>query len=77
MNKLHIKADFNKIIDFCVDNQIDILPITFEHILQLNKLDFHHRDPFDRLIIAQGITEKLTVLTKDENFHSYNVKCLW
>ncbi|HTD39094.1 MAG TPA: type II toxin-antitoxin system VapC family toxin [Mucilaginibacter sp.] len=77
LNKLQIKSEFTKIIDFCIDNQIDILPIAFEHILELNKLDFHHRDPFDRLIIAQGITEKLTVLTKDENFHLYKVKCLW
>lgn len=53
LNKLQIKSDFNKITDFCIDNQTDILPITFEHILELNKLDFHHRDPFDRLIIAQ------------------------
>jgi PIN domain nuclease of toxin-antitoxin system len=77
LNKLQINSDFNNIIDFCVSNQIEILPITFEHILELNKLDFHHRDPFDRLIIAQGIAEKLTVLTKDENFQLYKVKSLW
>lgn len=77
LNKLQIKSSFDKIIDFCNENQIDILPITFEHILELNKLDFHHRDPFDRLIIAQAAAEKLTVITKDENFHFYKIKCLW
>ena len=77
LNKLQIESDFNKITDFCIQNEIDILPITFEHIQELNQLDFHHRDPFDRLIIAQGITEKLTILTKDENFKFYNVKSLW
>jgi PIN domain nuclease of toxin-antitoxin system len=77
LNKLHLKSDFNEITNFCFGNEIEILPITFEHIQALNNLDFHHRDPFDRLIIAQSIVEELTVLTKDENFHLYNVKCLW
>jgi PIN domain nuclease of toxin-antitoxin system len=77
LNKLQLKSDFNKITDFCIENEIELLPITFEHLLELNKLDFHHRAPFDRLIIAQGIVEKLTVITKDENFRLYQVKCLW
>jgi len=77
LNKLQIESDFNKIIDFCIQNEIDILPIAFEHIQELNRLDFHHRDPFDRLIIAQGIVEKLTILTKDENFKFYNAKSFW
>jgi PIN domain nuclease of toxin-antitoxin system len=77
LNKLQLKSGFNKITSFCVENEIEIIPITFEHIQELNQLDFHHRDPFDRLIIAQGIAEKLTVLTKDENFKLYPVKCLW
>src|SRR5471030_3556047 len=61
LNKLHLKSDFNKITDFCVENDVIVLPVTFEHLMELNKLDFHHRDPFDRLIIAQSIAEKLTV----------------
>lgn len=59
-------------------NQIDILPVDFEHIQTLNKLEFHHRDPFDRIIIAQGISKKkLTILTKDVNFKLYEVDILW
>ena len=71
------KSDFNKITDLCIENEIELLPITFEHIQELNKLEFHHKDPFDRLIIAQGIAEKLTVLTKDENFRLYQIECFW
>ena len=77
LNKLQLQSDFNKITDFCIENEIDILPITFEHIQKLNELDFYHKDPFDRLIIAQGITEKFTIVTKDENFKLYSVKCIW
>lgn len=77
LNKLHLKSDFNKIITFCIENEIEILPVSFKHIQELNKLDFHHRDPFDRLIIAQAIAEGLTILTKDNNFSLYSVKYLW
>jgi PIN domain nuclease of toxin-antitoxin system len=64
LNKLQLKSGFNKITSFCTENEIEIIPITFEHIQELNQLDFHHRDPFDRLIIAQGIAEKLTGLQR-------------
>ncbi|WP_443937645.1 type II toxin-antitoxin system VapC family toxin [Pedobacter sp. MW01-1-1] len=77
LNKLSFQADFDKILVFLEENQIEILPLTFHHIQMLNKLDFFHRDPFDRIIIAQGISEELTVLTKDENFHLYGGKVFW
>lgn len=77
LGKLQLSSDFDKMIDICAQNEIEILPITFEHIVENNKLDFHYRDPFDRLIIAQGIVEQLTILTKDENFRFYKVKCAW
>ncbi|MDR3693415.1 type II toxin-antitoxin system VapC family toxin [Mucilaginibacter sp.] len=77
LNKLQLKSDFNEITKICIENDIEILPITFDHIQELNKLDLFHNDPFDRLIIAQGISEKLTVLTKDENFKLYKVKLIF
>ncbi|RYY29213.1 MAG: type II toxin-antitoxin system VapC family toxin [Sphingobacteriaceae bacterium] len=66
LNKLDLKYGFDKIPDLLINNEIEILPITFEHIQMLNKLEFHHKDPFDRVIIAQAITEKFTVITVDE-----------
>lgn len=77
LNKIYLESGFNEITDFCVANEIEILPITFAHIQTLNNLELHHNDPFDRLIIAQGISEKLTLLTKDKHFKSYGVKCFW
>lgn len=77
LNKLSLNADFNRILDFLDQNQIEILPISFDHIIKLNELDFYHRDPFDRIIIAQGMSENLTILTKDQNFSLYKVKALW
>jgi PIN domain nuclease of toxin-antitoxin system len=48
-----------------------ILPIELRHIEMLSRLPLHHRDPFDRLIIAQALTENLTVVTRDRAFNLY------
>jgi PIN domain nuclease of toxin-antitoxin system len=77
LNKIYLRSDFDEITDFCLANDIEILPISFEHIQVLNSLELHHNDPFDRLLIAQGISEKLIFLTKDQHFKSYGVKCFW
>src|SRR5205807_10665019 len=47
------------------NNEVEILHIATEHILELNNLPFHHKDPFDRLLIAQTIVEGFTILTVD------------
>ncbi len=59
------------------ENFIELLPITFDHTVLLTDLPLHHRDPFDRLIIAQAMTGKMTVLTKDENFNHYPIDIIW
>ena len=59
------------------DNDIEILSIELPHILRIEKLPFHHRDPFDRLIIAQQIEENLPVISADEIFDAYGVKRIW
>jgi PIN domain nuclease of toxin-antitoxin system len=46
-------------------------------ILQTLQLPFHHRDPFDRLLIAQAIIEEMTLLSADVAFSAYNVKQVW
>ena len=58
-------------------NAIEILEISSEHLDELVKLPFHHKDPFDRLIIAQSLVEKMTLVSKDAAFPSYPVKLLW
>jgi PIN domain nuclease of toxin-antitoxin system len=77
LKKLELKSDFDNIIDFLAANDIEILPINFQHLQKVITLEFHHRDPFDRLIIAQGLVENLTIITKDENFPRYTDRLLW
>jgi PIN domain nuclease of toxin-antitoxin system len=56
---------------------MELLPIRYEHILQLEMLPPHHSDPFDRLLIAQAIAESLPILTDDAKMREYPVKVLW
>jgi PIN domain nuclease of toxin-antitoxin system len=49
----------------------DVLPIKLEHAAVLARLPLHHRDPFDRLLIAQAVTERLTIVTRDRKFSLY------
>jgi PIN domain nuclease of toxin-antitoxin system len=58
-------------------NGFMILPIEPRHTAALASLPFHHRDPFDRLIIAQAMVEQIPVISGDEAFAAYPVTCIW
>jgi len=58
-------------------NEFSVVPIGVSHATAVAQLPFHHRDPFDRMIIAQALCEDLTVVGKDEVFDQYNVKRIW
>jgi len=58
-------------------NNFTFLNIELRHAAKIEKMPFHHRDPFDRLLIAQAMTEKLTIVTADRAFAGYGVKVLW
>ena len=59
------------------ENEINVLPIELKHLSVLNELPFHHRDPFGRLIIAQGISENLPIVSKDSASSQYEVEIIW
>jgi PIN domain nuclease of toxin-antitoxin system len=56
---------------------LPLLNIELRHTAKVEKLPFHHRDPFDRLLIAQAMTEKLTIVSADSVFSDYGVKVIW
>ena len=56
---------------------IEILNIGIDHLAVLTTLPFHHRDPFDRLIIAQAIVEQYPIVSVDPAFDAYPVERLW
>lgn len=59
------------------EDRLATLPISHDHALRAGELPAHHRDPFDRLLIAQAQIEGLTLLTADRRFAQYDVTVLW
>jgi PIN domain nuclease of toxin-antitoxin system len=53
------------------------LPVTMEHAYGIRNLPWHHRDPFDRLLVAQSRVERLTIVTNDRAIRNYRVDVLW
>ena len=58
-------------------NNIKILDITVNSLIKLTTLPLHHRDPFDRLIIAQGLAEGLPIISVDTTFDAYGIDRKW
>jgi len=58
-------------------NAFDLLPITVAHTAAVTTLPFHHRDPFDRLLVAQALVENIPLVSSDEALDRYGVRRLW
>jgi PIN domain nuclease of toxin-antitoxin system len=54
-------------------NRVSLLPLRFEHAAQVSRLPWHHRDPLDRLIVAQAQCESLPLLTSDAQLEFYGI----
>jgi PIN domain nuclease of toxin-antitoxin system len=59
------------------EQNIQALTINQSHALKVYDLPLHHRDPFDRLIIAQAMVEEMVILTSDRDFEKYPVQVVW
>jgi PIN domain nuclease of toxin-antitoxin system len=82
LGKLTVKGSpFKTLIDDINANGFQILDINFLHLVENVNLDSHHRDPFDRLIVAQAIIEDMNIIGRDIIFDSYlkgeKVKRIW
>ena len=58
-------------------NRIEVLHITLDHVLRIESLAVHHRDPFDRILIAQSLEEKLPLVSADPHFEKYPIQLVW
>jgi PIN domain nuclease of toxin-antitoxin system len=65
------------IVNELAKNKIEVLPIKLDHVLRIESLSLHHRDPFDRILIAQSLEEKLPLVTSDPVFERYPVQLIW
>jgi len=73
IGKLELMDDLATIENILRQQGIDMLSIQTSHLQRLMTLPFHHRDPFDRLIIAQALAEEMTLISNDESFPLYPV----
>jgi PIN domain nuclease of toxin-antitoxin system len=60
-----------------VRDGLRVLPIEWPHTAAVEQLPFHHRDPFDRLIVAQAQYDQLPIVTRDRVFRKYGVEVIW
>ncbi len=78
LGKLRLSKSVERFVsDLITENGFRLLPIDLRHAAKVETLPFHHRDPFDRLLIAQAITEKLTLVSADSMLSGYDVQLLW
>jgi PIN domain nuclease of toxin-antitoxin system len=78
LGKLNLPRPLPDIIATQVsENQIKIMQIELSHIYTLDLLPPHHRDPFDRIIIAQAMNEKISIASIDKAFDAYSIERIW
>jgi PIN domain nuclease of toxin-antitoxin system len=78
LNKLTLSLPFRQWVNQAItDLSLSVLPITVNYADVQVGLPFHHRDPFDRLLVAQAIMENVPVVTADSMFDAYGVKRIW
>ena len=58
-------------------SEFELLGVEQPHIEIVEKLEYHHRDPFDRLLIATAMADDLTIISADENIQKYDVSSIW
>ncbi len=78
LGKYQVPGSFEDFMtDQIVRNQFTVLPIAVSHAAVVAGLPFHHRDPFDRLLIAQAMTESVPIVSIDAEFDAYGIQRLW
>lgn len=54
-----------------------LLSVDLSHVVAVERLPFHHQDPFDRLLVAQALSERLPIVTRDREIRKYGVEVVW
>lgn len=77
LGKLSLNLPLADLVQHHQKDGMELLPITLAHILELEQLPPHHKDPFDRLLIAQSRVESVAIVSKDAIFQHYNSQIIW
>lgn len=78
LSKLELASSLEQmLVDKLLENDIQTLAISVHHLMGVHNLPFYHRDPFDRLIVAQSLIEKMPIIGKDVIMNNYGVQRIW
>lgn len=77
LGKLALQNPFNELEELLTELEIETLQISFKDAGQYLALPLHHRDPFDRMLIAQAMKNSLAIVSADPAFDAYNVQRVW
>ncbi len=77
LGKLKLPSTVERfVVEHCDANSFHLLPISLAHIASVENLPFHHRDPFDRLLVAQARHEAMTLVSRDSSLKAYGVSVI-
>jgi PIN domain nuclease of toxin-antitoxin system len=78
LGKLALKTTLERIVsDHIFNNGFNLLQIETGHLIELSRLPMHHRDPFDRLLVAQCKADGLALCSADQTFENYDIQLIW
>lgn len=78
LGKLRLPASLEELVPGLLETQrAGVVPVELAHALQVSHLPLHHRDPFDRILVAQAQVERAVLVTTDRNLAPYDVEILW
>ncbi|OFY63024.1 MAG: hypothetical protein A3H98_10705 [Bacteroidetes bacterium RIFCSPLOWO2_02_FULL_36_8] len=77
LGKLKLSCDIEKMIEKLYQNGFELLTILPDHLIKLSTLNLFHRNPFDRIIISQGLYENIRIISSDPIFDEYGVRRVW
>jgi PIN domain nuclease of toxin-antitoxin system len=78
LGKLRLGETSEEYIKNVLDRtKFELLPISLDHATKVETLPLHHRDPFDRLLVAQSLSDQMPILSADPIFAQYGVQRLW
>ncbi len=78
LRKLELAVPIEEVAEVLVRQyRLELLPIAPRHVARVAKLPMHHRDPFDRMLVAQAIEERLCVVSRDTALDAYGIERIW
>lgn len=77
IGKISLQIDFDDVEVSFGSTRFKLLPISIKDTIQLRQLPLHHKDPFDRILVAQAINHSLILISRDVAFDAYSIQRVW